>query len=162
MSVFRVYSGAVDPLQEHRGTAIVGERFEQVYKHTLQSSPNAKPKDFFENLIADAIGQGCRVTYNPTANPDGAEFPVGIRTEKGNRKFFYTIPGPPPQEEDLKLVAEQDNPNDKKVSMAVPSRPVRFDDAYLSRAVGVFMDPNIGTDAKQKFLLGLLLLKRCR
>ena len=160
MSVFRVYEGAADPRQEFRGTAIVGERFATVFNTTAS---NAQPKDFFENLLADAIGQRCRVTYNPTANPDAPEFPVGFRVGGGgNKDFFYTEPGPPPVERKLKLVAEQDKPGDKKVSMAVPSRAVQFSDAYLARAVGVFMDGSISTDDKQKFLLGMLLLKRCR
>ena len=162
MSVFRVYSGAVGPLEEFWGAALVGDQFATVFNDTKRTSPNAKPKEFFDNLIAKVIDLNCRVTYNPTTNPAGAEFPVGYRLTGGNKEVFYTVPGRPPQEHKLKLVAEQDDPTDKKVSMAVPSRPVRFNDDYLTRAVGMFMNPALSTDDKQKFLLGLLLLKRCR
>jgi hypothetical protein len=115
-----------------------------------------KPTKVFEQLIYDLIrSHGCTVTYE---NQRG-EFTVGADKHRGRVVLYYTDQG---NEFPIEVKGDQDDPTDDKVVMAVPARRVRHNDTYLANAVAKLEDTSISQATRQAFLLGMLLLKRCR
>jgi hypothetical protein len=160
MSVFRVFKeDSAGVLNQFLGTKIAGERFAYAQRQHRAS-------EVFEAFIFDLIKrQRCTIYYCPDENV-GDEFVLQADRFKGKRVIFYTdndgndVP--------LKLRSEKDDPSDNKVNMILPYKEVTPDIPYLGEMVDFIMNPPatiappVTPRDKQAFLLGLLLLKRCR
>lgn len=153
MSVFKVFHGGTANYdQQFEGTKIAAREF-----HNYWTSSGGGQK-IFQNFIIGLIeDHNCIVTYK-----DDSKI-VFVKTTGGAKHLFYTQGG---QDRQIHPKAEKDNPNNDVVSMAVPSLAVEPEEpntaAYLNAAIGKISDPNIADSDKRAFLLGLLLLKRCR
>ena len=88
---------------------------------------------------------------------------VSVKTTGGNKHLYYSQGG---HDKQINVQGCKDNPNNDVVSMAIPSEAADPNSGntgvYLGDAVSKFKDASIGDQAKREFLLGLLLLKRCR
>ena len=162
MSSFKVYKGTASDIgvleAEFLGTQIVAERFHALYPAAF--ADDAERRRFYRKLMFDIIvdpdnaHDDCVVTYWDTG-----ERQVNAFMENGSRIFEYV--NGLGQTRRLTLIAFQDDPATKKVHMIIPPENVALGSAYLQNAVTNFNTHNDDA-AKRKFLLGLLLLKKCR
>ena len=109
-------------------------------------------EDFISGLITTSH---CTVTYKTDD--------VVVQTQDtggGHYQLYYYDQGG--HRHPINVNAVQDNPNNDQISMCVPAQNVQPNAPYLAESIAKFMDPNIADAKKQAFLLGLLLLKRCR
>lgn len=152
MSVFHVYDGTVgDPDALYLGMGKAARRFAAVFNA-------GDAKKIFETLIYDVIYvDGCTVTYE---DENGDEWVVNATKSGMNIKISYQDSSG--NEVTLNLKAEQDDPNNKNVTMAVPSREVLVTDPYLTEAVVMLASKPDYDNQREAFLLGMLLLRRCR
>ena len=154
MSVFNVFSRKdfLDYRYQFEGTREAGRTFKNYW---VSGNPNA----VFEKFIIGLIESGNVVTYRE--NDDNHV--VYIKVVSRVKKLYYKPGG---SEKKINIKAEEDKPNGHQVTMAVPSIAVDPDESgtatYLSNAITKLSDANIGASEKRAFLLGLLLLKRCR
>ncbi|CAN5507903.1 hypothetical protein BH10PSE7_BH10PSE7_00480 [soil metagenome] len=165
MSSFKVYKGdaaSIGDLEaEFQGTQILAQRFHDLYP-VAGFADDAERRRFFRKLLYDIIvdpdnaHDDCVVTYW-----DHQEVIVKAYMSGGSRVFEYEYPAG--NKKQLQLIAMQDDPSTRKVHMIIPTGNVDLNSAYLQNAITNFTSA-YHTDAlaKQKFLLGLLLLKKCR
>lgn len=103
---------------------------------------------FIEWMIEVINGPGVTVTYGDNAAP----------VSTANGKIFATINGTPIR---LRLKADDDDFKRKRVNMITPAAMPDVDHPYLVNAVNrIKNEPN--ARKAQAFLLGTILLKRCR
>jgi hypothetical protein len=156
MSVFNVFKGGgFNPDTQFAGTATAGKIFANVFTNTV------KKKNVFRNLIVRLIRQeNCIVTYNDVLPDDGNNYEVKVDDDaKGKKRLYYEkVQG---QKIIIDIEAVQDDPGDDEVKMVVPARPVQHTDPYLTAAIQKIKNTADNTE-NQAFLLGMLLLKRCR
>jgi hypothetical protein len=153
MSVFKVFhGGGITYDHEFEGTKVAGRAF-----HDYWTAATGAPQLFEDFIIGLIEDHGCTVTYKDEGTV------VAVRVT-GSAKHLYYAEGKNYRQ--INCRAERDNPNVNAVSMAVPSVAADPDTgdtaAYLGDAVAKLSDPSIGLAEKRAFLLGLLLLKRCR
>jgi hypothetical protein len=162
MPVFRIYKDTKDAVGEFKGTVLAGRQFSK-------SFPKYDSESLFAGFIYDLINtDNCFVTYAIDGND---QFDVHGKFDEADDKFkFWYVPDQmnPNNKVKLKLISNQDDPTDRRVTMAIPARAVTEAEAYLDNAVaniehvpGGADDPIKEAD-KPAYLLGLLLLKRCR
>jgi len=157
MSVFKVYFPDASTYDnEFEGTRKAGEHFHDYYIGGYAGGVEGK---IFANFIAGLIeNEHCVVTYKDDANL------VQVSTPSPHVKQLFYMAGGVQRQIHVKGI--KDNPANDIVSMAIPSLAADPDaqptSTYLSQAICKLSDPGIGDSAKRAFLLGLLLLKRCR
>jgi hypothetical protein len=150
MTVFRVFQGGMDYAAEARGTAILGRDFSEAWKDYTTSAL------FAGLLFRVKTVHGCTVTYSPDNLND---YEIHMEDDDGPKFHYFNASG---RKVRMKLKSEQDDPTDKKVNMCIPSRSVDETEPYLAEAVDYFKSRGPSDEEKQAFLLGLLLMKRCR
>jgi len=148
MSVFKVRIGN----DEFAGTAKAGEEF-----HNYWADGEAKARDVFANFIYGLIYQHqCTVTYQL----DTQEV-YGTEDASHKKKLYYKVNGTG-DEHEIDVRGEQDRPEKNKVDMIVPAYPVDPTAQYLQDALDALAQHSADPMQQKAYLLGLILLKRCR
>lgn len=158
MSSFKVYHGTTGSAleKEYRGTAIVADAFNA----KLPSGgfdDDEERRVFFEEMIFDLISnRGCTVTYW-----DGGEYTVSaLRKESGKVVVSY-VDGQGVRKR-LKVIAMQDDIGSRTVHMVIPADRIDPDSSpYVDEAISQFRNHDMDAQMR-RFLLGMLLLKKCR
>ena len=156
MSSFKVYKGGTGTRAAHfEGMQLAAERF-----HALYPANSGKPKEFFENLIYDlVIGSTSQTPVSVTYAETGVEYPVKAVKKNNKVKLSFEVNG---QDRTLDVDAlKDDDSGNRKVNMVIPADNVDFNDQYLQEAVEDISTRGTA-EQKRKFLLGMILLTRCR
>ena len=118
---------------------------------------DAKYEDFVKNH------QGYAFDFINKDQVSGDERLVTWKDDQGNVFPIYDNNAPPNKKEKVKIKVEADNPNDggkPKTVISVPSEPLSNNLGYLTEYVD-FIKTATHVDAA-KFLLGMMLITRCR
>lgn len=146
MATFNVEKGS-GSTPEVDGAAFAARKLIELYPRYESGEWDAT--ELFTKWITAVIGgSNVRVTYGDTGAPV---------TVQGNN-IIATINGTPIR---LRLKADDDDFKRKKVHMITPASLPAIDHPYLVNAVNwIKAEPDL--DKAQAFLLGTILLKRCR
>jgi hypothetical protein len=150
MSVFNIFLNSADKSfdSQFKATGTAAGYF-NTYRN------EGHPKESFQNFILGLINKGLFVTYRDNSQE--------VVPDLGLGKLYYYPGGDTkiPRIE-IKLDALQDKASQDKIHMIVPSDPIDLGSTYLKEAVLKGFMGAYTEDQKMAFLMGMLLLKRCR
>jgi hypothetical protein len=157
MSIFRVFKNPNDFTYQNQvyGLEIAAQNFNTYF---VDQQPDLTFEGFIYGLINDLH---CTVTYmQDDADHVVTTVPtVSPLTPGTDPKFFYVKNGVKTK---INPQGVQDNQNDSKVKMCIPFKKVDPTAQYLADALAVLENTTIPAIERKAFLLGMLLLKRCR
>jgi hypothetical protein len=112
------------------------------------------PKQTFEAFVIGLVSSGSFfVTYKDNSQQ--------VITD-GAKLYYYPGGNTGVSRKEIKLDGIQDKASQDKVNMIVPSAPIDVASSYLQEAIQSGFMGGYTIDQKMSFLMGMLLLKRCR